>query len=514
MKVIARWARLIYLSIKFSIIFILRLVWLFPASYPKIMRQFFEQAGGALIKIGQILALRYELLPPQYCWELSELFDNVPPLTQSQVYETIYQELGKQPNEIFALFGEQPIASASFAQVHKAVLLDGRVVAVKIQRPGLEIAVKTDFRFLRFISAILSIFLHFKAIRIKEILEELEQTTQKELDFRMEKDNAEVIRQNIENNERFIVPKTYTEFTTNKVLIQDFVEGINLNDILRVQQRRSNKILPKLDVNLDTVALDIAAEIARQYIVCGIYHSDPHPGNIILTKDDKIAFVDFGIVGHSKPYDRALFWDFVHPVAVELNPVEAANALLRLGLRPIEDRVRFLAQDKDEAVKIFFEIVQELASTSEKSFGTIVTDWSHSIGNPAESLYNRSTAVALLKAMKLAEKYNVHFQKDLILFIRTLVIADMMAMQISPTFKISRALQQFASAHQEQLADLKKLVQTTPTISNEQLTDPWDQDTRDLTKEYIIDWFQDLIDNRPSLYKKIRPLVQRLEQSL
>lgn len=515
MSGLKRWVQLSFITVKYAVFFLLRFLRLYPDSYPKLMRLYFQEAGGVLVKIGQILALRYEILPPQYCWELSELFDNVSPLNYYEVKKIIIEELGSDPSEIFSVLEEQPVASASFAQVHKGVLNNGRIVAVKIQRPGLHLKVRHDFKFLRILSFLIKPFFQLRALPIGEIFKELEQTTILELDYRLEKDNAEIIRNNVlkSNSEKIVVPKTYTELTTNRVMVQDFIEGTKLNDILRLKQGQTFAQADNSFFDLKQISLDIVTEMAREYFVDGIYHSDPHPGNIIITHSGKIALVDFGIVGHVKPYSRALFWDFIRPVAVNQDSSKAAKAFLRLGLKQIEEKIRFLAQDRKEPVDVYFDMVEELSSTYEKSLGTIINNWSQSIIDPAESVYNRSTAVAFLKAMRIAEQYNVRFQRDLILFIRALVIADMMAMQLSPGFRIDQALKNFADQNEEKVSELEESIKEF-IPETDKFRDPWNEDVRNETKEFIYEWYQDLVDSRPMLKNKLKFSISRMKSLL
>ncbi len=513
MNFLKRWLFLSYLSIKYFLLVISRAIFISPIPYHKITRMYLEEAGGAFIKIGQILALRYEILPPEYCLELSELFDNVPSMDWDTVKSIIATEYGNNQNDIFTLIEESPIASASFAQVHKAILASGKEVAVKIQRPGLMAKIKEDFRFLRFLSFFVSPILHLQAFKLREILDEMEKTTVKELNFRLEKDNAEIIRKSIDRPERFLVPETYSDITTEKVLVQDFVNGLKLTDVIRSRNTMvSSERFAAIDFDLDKIASDITAELARQYFQVGTYHSDPHPGNILITKDNKIAFVDFGIVGTVSKYSRALFWNFVKHIAIELDPEKAAVTFLRLGLRSIEDRIRFLSQENNRAIETYLEILKKMAEVYEKPLGQIVGTWSNSIGHQSESLYNRSTAVSFIKAMRIAESYNVHFHTDLIHFIRTLVIDDMMAMQISPTFRMDLALQGFAKEHSEMITDLEKYLLESPQIENQKLADPYDEFEREKAKEFLTEWFQDLVEDRGTLYNKIKQPAEKLMQ--
>jgi predicted unusual protein kinase regulating ubiquinone biosynthesis (AarF/ABC1/UbiB family) len=475
---------------------------------------YLEEAGGALIKMGQILALRYEILPPEYCWELSELFDNVPPMGYAEVQEIISKEFGKSPHEMFTIFEDAPIASASFAQVHRAILPNGKEVAVKVQRPNLEYKVKKDFRFLRTISPFLNLMFRMKTLSVRDILFELEESTLRELDFRLEKDNAEIIRKNLPKTNRFVVPECYSEFTTAKILTQDFIHGTKLTDIMRAKNSNvTNEQFRDIDFDLDRIADDIISELGRQYFMVGTYHSDPHPGNIIITNDGKIALVDFGIVGHVTKFSRSLFWNFIRHIVLDVDAEKAAAAFIRLGSRPIEERVRFLSQDKIQVPDQFLQIISELSTSFEHPLKSVMDNWDDATGDPSTPIYDRSTAVAFIKGMKLAEQYCVHFQRDLIMFIRTLVIGDMMAMQIAPTFKMKHALVKFAREYPEVVNEMQERL-SHYEIENEKLSDPWNEDARYNAKAYISEWFEDLIDNRPSLYKKIKPSVLRFRQML
>jgi predicted unusual protein kinase regulating ubiquinone biosynthesis (AarF/ABC1/UbiB family) len=510
-----RWIFLSWLSFKYVLLIIGNYIGFGSSSTEKLIRKYMEEAGGAFVKLGQILALRYEFLPPSFCLELAELFDNVAPMDYYTVWHIVQNELKQSPAEMFIVFEEQPVASASFGQVHRAILKDGKEVAVKVQRPNLLEKIKFDFKFLRFMAVFATPVFNIKALRLDEIIADLEETSYRELDYRIEKDSAEKVRKNVKSD-KFYIPKTYTEYTTKRVLIQDFVKGIKVNDIVRARTSKlASEAIKLANYNLDDVAESILEELARQYYEDGFYHGDPHPGNIILTSDGKIALVDFGIMGSVKKYSRSLFWNFIkHVSKVGAEPLEASKAFLRLGLRPIEDRIRFLANGNERPINLYFKIIDELAIAYEKILLDIMEGWSSSLGKPGESLYERSTAVNFIKAMRLAEDYDVHFQKDLVPFIRTLVIGDMMAMQISPTFKMTEALHNFEKSCPEVVKDMEKYLEEHHEVDDEKLSDPWNESIRDDAKEFLIEWLANLTENRATLYQKIKPQVELLKKEL
>lgn len=240
---------------------------------------------GVMIKVGQFLSSRIDFLPDEYISELSELQDQVPPHEYGGIKTRIIDALGAPPEEIFSEFEEMPLAAASLGQVHRAILADGREVAVKIQYPDIDKVIETDIRMF----GLLIRLLHgrYGHINLRVLHEEFSRIIRAELDYIREGKNAERFRENFLGDERIIIPSVNWEYTRGKVLTLEFVDGIKITDCGAV---RDSGIDCREVVNL------LAETYSKMIFVHGFFHGDPHPGNIFIRKGPKLIFVDFGMV--------------------------------------------------------------------------------------------------------------------------------------------------------------------------------------------------------------------------
>ncbi len=261
---------------------------------------------GLMIKVGQFLSSRKDFLPDEYTEELSELQDQVPPHDFGEIRQRIIDELGAAPEEIYAGFDRDPIASASLGQVHRAVLKDGRKAAVKVQYPGIENIIETDIRMFAFLITLMRGRMGW--INLRLLHEEFSRIVRAELDYLQEGRNAERFRKNFASDERVIIPRVYWEFTREKVLTLEFVEGTKITECATIKAS-----------GLDCAMLVslLAEAYSKMIFVHGFFHCDPHPGNIFAMEGPRIAFVDFGMVQaipdstrrHLRRYARAIVED-------------------------------------------------------------------------------------------------------------------------------------------------------------------------------------------------------------
>lgn len=241
---------------------------------------------GFFIKAGQLISILTNFLPEEFRIELESLQDKVPPRPYLEIAQRIREELKKEVEELFLEFDKEPIASASIAQVHKGKLKSGELVAVKVQHIGLESLVKTDLTLLKRALFFVQLFLPVKNLmvyykQIKEMIEE-------ELDFTHEIKNMESIRENFRNNPKVNFPKVYKELSTKKVLITEYIEGVKVSDIEK---------LDRAAINRKELARLIIETYCQMIFIDGLFHADPHPGNILVLGDGSIVFLDFGAVG-------------------------------------------------------------------------------------------------------------------------------------------------------------------------------------------------------------------------
>ncbi|MBE9510322.1 MAG: AarF/ABC1/UbiB kinase family protein [Bacteroidetes bacterium] len=253
------------------------------------MRLVLEELGPTFIKFGQIMSTRPDLIPLELILELKKLQDSVPPFSEAKAVSLIEHELGKLIAEIFKNFSPTPVAAASIAQVHKATLIEGEEVAVKVQRPGIDRIIETDLEIMFHLATMMEKHVEeMKSFNIVKIVEEFEKSIHKELNFSIEASSIERFGNNFQKDLNIYVPKCYRNYSTKKILTMEFIEGIKISDIESIQANSLNrKIIAKRGADL----------VLKQIFEYGFFHADPHPGNIWVLPENVICFLDFGMMG-------------------------------------------------------------------------------------------------------------------------------------------------------------------------------------------------------------------------
>jgi ubiquinone biosynthesis protein len=243
-----------------------------------------EELGTTYIKLGQLLSSRPDLLPDVYIEELSRLVDEVPPVPFVDVDATIRADLG---DDVFASIDPEPLATASIAQTHRALLQSGRAVVVKVRRPNIVEQVELDLSLLRSTARLLVGHSETaQLLQLEALSDELEVHLRQELDFVEEAHNTELIAQLVEEYEGIVVPKVIRPYVTERVLVLEWIDGIKVAS--------THGLAPQLAGDL---ARQFFSAYVRQVVVEGVYHADPHSGNILLTPDGRLALLDFGLLG-------------------------------------------------------------------------------------------------------------------------------------------------------------------------------------------------------------------------
>lgn len=252
-----------------------------------------ERLGPTYIKLGQLLSTRPDILPATYLDALTRLQDNVEPFSYAEVEEIVTAELGVRISKAFAEFDAVPVAAASLGQVHRAKLRDGRAVVVKVQRPGIREQITEDLDALGEIAEFVDS--HIKAgaqYDFQGMLEEFRRSVTRELDYRLEAQNLATLAENLAEFSLITVPTPVLDYTTSKVLTMDHVSG---QKVTRLSP------LTRLEIDGKALAHQLFEAYLKQILVDGFFHADPHPGNVFLTEDGRVALLDLGMVARISP---------------------------------------------------------------------------------------------------------------------------------------------------------------------------------------------------------------------
>ena len=284
---------------------------------PEKLRRVLEDLGPTFVKFGQLLSMRPDILPDEYCEALTQLRTDVMPMDFETVRGVLEAEYGKAPEQVFASIDSEPAGSASIAQAHRAVLKDGRPVILKVQRPGIYEKMAQDMRLLHRASSIFRIVRRSgQVIDFDNVIDEMWSAAQQEMDFLIE---AGHIREFTENNAGIpyiAFPKVETALTTPRVLVMEYVDGIQIDD---------TEALKKAGYNPAELCDKLAANYLKQVVDDGFFHADPHPGNIRV-RDGKIVWIDLGMTGRLSARHRHLFKSAV--IAAAENDYYALKSVL------------------------------------------------------------------------------------------------------------------------------------------------------------------------------------------
>lgn len=248
-----------------------------------------ESLGPTFIKLGQLLSTRADLLPAPYLDALTRLQDHIEPFPYEEVERIVSSELGVRISKAFEEFDPVPIGAASLSQVHRAWMRDGRAVVVKVQRPEIRDLIVGDLDALMEIANFLDQHTELgRRYEFENMLFHLRKSLLRELDFTIEANNLHTIRENLAEFDQIVIPEPVDDYTTTRVLTMDFIAGKKITDL---------SPLRLLEIDGTALADELFSAYLKQFLVDGIFHADPHPGNVFLTDDDRIALLDLGMIG-------------------------------------------------------------------------------------------------------------------------------------------------------------------------------------------------------------------------
>ncbi len=363
------------------------------------IRMVFEELGPTFIKMGQVLSSRPDLIPVPLLNELALLQDHVPPFDFKHVKAIISSEFGRPYNTVFKSMEEEPFASASIGQVHKAQINNNDWIAVKIQRPGIKKIIETDLEIMLHIASIMENNIQeaafFKPIKI---VEEFAKTLSKELDYTIEASNMERMAEQFKNDSTIHIPKVYFAESSQRVLAMEYIHGIKADDMDAINRAGFNKRL---------ITRRGADFYMKQVFEHGFFHADPHPGNIFILDKNRIGPVDFGMVGFVDQRTQEVFVDLIHSIATRNFKL---TAKLLCELSEYENQPNFKILEKDLSLFVSTHLLK--------------------------SLKNINTAKMVNQFLELCTTHHLKIPPNFFLMIKAFLSIEGLAKKLDPDFDI------------------------------------------------------------------------------
>lgn len=364
------------------------------------------ELGPTFVKFGQILSTRDDLLPEDVIHELKKLQDNIPPFPFAEVKTIIETELDNKTEEIFEELHETAVASASIGQVHYGVLKTGEKVVVKVQRPGIREIIKCDIDIIQlFARAIDKRVPEASTYHLVELINEFERTIIRELDFNYEAHNIERFEKNFEElRSEVIIPQVFREYSSKRVIVMEYIDGVKVTEYQR---------LGGDPIKISSIGLKA---IFKMVFEDGFFHSDPHPGNIFITKDGKVAFLDLGQVAKLSDFLKEQVTFLIVAVSKE-DRESVADCLYNLAIKEGRVNITSFRMDIDNALDSFYG-----KSLQHIEFGLIIHDLIH-----------------------VARKYRMLIPSNLLLMAKSLLTIERVAKALNPNLDMINELEPMVS---------------------------------------------------------------------
>jgi len=419
---VARLSRLFVLSLLVAPVLLVRNLF-GPMAGPRVLRWYFEACGGGYVKVGQLLATRYDLLRIEYTEELGKLFDDLRPVPTPRITQEIERALGRPASDAFPVFEAQPIATASLAQVHGAVLADGDEVVVKVLKPGIGERVRIDLRFLQFSARVLDLLPVLRGLDVSGLIDELSRTTIDELDLGREAMYTAYLHELMAADPiAHYAPRAYRHLSGRTVLTLERIRGVTVREMLTATANGDSDALDAWaarGITPQRTAVILLRSVLEQTMRYRAFNADPHPSNLIVGDGGTLNWVDFGAVGWLDERE----WDLQIRLrdAIAHERIHGAYLALLEGMEPLPYYLgRF-----------------------EQEFKRILSDYLIASRDPSAPLSQKSTGAFVLKTLATLRRNRLPMTSSTVQLYRTILIADMVMLGLYPAIDWRGHLRRF-----------------------------------------------------------------------
>ncbi|MEM9540458.1 MAG: AarF/ABC1/UbiB kinase family protein [Cyanobacteria bacterium P01_E01_bin.42] len=361
---------------------------------PEVLRNILVELGPVYVKLGQLLSTRPDLLPPKYIQSLTALQAKVPTVSWSLIEGTIRQELRQPIEEVFVKIDKQPVAAGSIAQIHRATLKDGREVAMKVQRPGIDRIVSQDVDLINAVAELISVTEFGKSYDIITLADEFTKALKAELDFTKEANYTEQLRENLAksrwvNSQELTIPKIYRDLTTQKLLVLEWLNGKPILDARIVPSDRESQGEKKRRQQIATL---LFRAFFQQMFIDGFFHADPHPGNIFYLSSDRVALIDCGTIGRLDPRTQRILVEMLLAI-VDLDAKRCSQLTLELSETTQPTDLIRLERDYEKMLRKYYNLSLSTINFSEVFYEILSITRKNKIKIPGNmGLYVKSLA--------------------------------------------------------------------------------------------------------------------------
>ncbi|MGB8190770.1 MAG: AarF/UbiB family protein, partial [Chitinophagaceae bacterium] len=412
---------------------------------PRLLKWYLQSCGSAFIKLGQLMAMRYDLFPEEYCNELSKLLDEIPPDPTSRIIPIIEKDLGAPISANFADFNPVPLGTASIAQVHEAKLITGEEIVIKVLRPGNRIKFQVDLAYLKLMGRVIGQLGLLKNIDVRLLIRELIKLTWEEFDFRREARNIQQMHELMCGDEvDHYAPKIYLTLCATSVITMEKIKGVSVkamiaaiekNDTVQLNEWAGQGITPQRTARI------LIRSVLEQCMRHRLFHADPHAANLIVMKNGTLGWIDFGMLGWLDELLLAL--QFKLRVAIQEERIHEAYSLLLETLEPMPPI----------DLSVFESEVKEY-----------IRDWIVASRNPQALVVEKSSGYFFLRLFVAIRRAGLSMPPGLTRMYRAIIISDIVMLKLSPKIDWLPVLGEFL--REEHMRQAKILIKETFTPSN------------------------------------------------